>query len=260
MLDFNHQLKTDNQISNRLNKLIDQALELERQAGQPRKYLGASRLGTPCSRALQYEYISSRQGINPSFNGQILRIFETGHLFEILAIRWLKAAGLELVTEDQNGKQFGFEVAEQRIAGHIDGIIYKAPKKLGINCPALWEAKTMNNKAWKELTRKGLVLSKPLYAAQIALYQAYMEESIAGISANPCLLTAINKDSCDIYHELIPFDGELAQRMSDKAVNIIRATEADELLPRAFSSREFYDCKICSYQSKCWDCKTEGKL
>ena len=87
-----------------------------------------------------------------------------------------------------------------------------------------------------------------------------MQESIAGISPNPCLLTAINKDSCDIYHELIPFDGELAQRMSDKAVNIIRATEADELLPRAFSSREFYDCKICSYQSKCWDCKTEGKL
>ena len=49
MSDFNHQLETDNQISNRLNKLIDQALELERQAGQPRKYLGASRFGTPCS-------------------------------------------------------------------------------------------------------------------------------------------------------------------------------------------------------------------
>jgi len=34
-----------------------------------------------------------------------------------------------------------------------------------------------------------------VYAAQIAIYQAYMEPSVPGISAAPALLTAINKDT-----------------------------------------------------------------
>ena len=48
------------------------------------------------------------------------------------------------------------------------------------------------------------------------------------------------------------FDAELAQRMSDKAAGIIKATEAGELLPRAFTSSEFFECKICPYRNKCW--------
>jgi hypothetical protein len=40
--------------------------------------------------------------------------------------------------------------------------------------------------------------------------------------------------------------------MSDKAVNIIKAIEAGELLPRSFSSREWFECKTCTYQQKCW--------
>ncbi|WP_375331254.1 hypothetical protein [Candidatus Tisiphia endosymbiont of Oplodontha viridula] len=40
--------------------------------------------------------------------------------------------------------------------------------------------------------------------------------------------------------------------MSDKAVNIIKAIEADELLPRAFTSKDYFECKMCHYQDKCW--------
>jgi len=251
MLDFNHQAKNINQVSEELNALIDSALIDERKALPQRRYLGASRLGHPCSRALQYEYLGNT-GSN-KFDGQRLRIFEAGHLFEKLAARWLRLAGFELFTESINGEQFGFKVAEGKIAGHIDGVIKAAPKGFNLACPALWEAKSMNNKSWKEGVKKGLVLSKPIYAAQIALYQAYMEPVFAKVSQNPCLFTAINKDTAEIYHELIPFDAELAQRMSDKAVSIIKAVEADELLPRTFSSKEFYECKMCAYQNRCWD-------
>jgi hypothetical protein len=52
-----------------------------------------------------------------------------------------------------------------------------------------------------------MVLSKPVYAAQLAVYQAYMESSVAGLSANPALFTAINKDTAELHHELVPFDG-----------------------------------------------------
>ncbi|MCC8368861.1 MAG: hypothetical protein LN573_02110 [Rickettsia endosymbiont of Oxypoda opaca] len=253
MLDFNHKNVSLNTITEQVNKHIDMGLWFKHQMEPARKYLGASRLGMPCSRALQYEYQYSKFGTATSFDPHAIRIFAAGHLFEELAINWLSLAGFELVTKNEEGKQFGFKVADSRIAGHIDGIIVNTPGDLKLSCPMLWETKTMNGKNWRETVKKGLVLSKPVYAAQIALYQAYMEETICGISKNPCLFTAINKDTSEIYAELIPFDAELAQRMSDKAVNIIKATESGETLPRGFNSKEVFECKICVYRSQCWD-------
>ena len=252
MLDFNEAARPQSLINDQLNLLIDSALTSRRKGQPERKYLGASRLGHPCSRALQYEYTASNNGESLGFSGQTLRIFAAGHLFEELAAGWLRLAGVELLTEDANGEQFGFKALGGRIAGHVDGIIQAAPSELGMSFPALWEAKSMNSRSWKETVKKGLVLSKPIYAAQIALYQAYLEPAFTGISQNPCLFTAVNKDTSEIYHELIPFDALLAQRMSDKAVNIIRAIEAEELLPRSFSSKEWFECKICPYRQKCW--------
>jgi hypothetical protein len=274
MLNFNRYFKhqnKDNCITVTFNMLLDQALSYEKSIEPPRKYLGASRLGVPCSRSLQYEYLKAINGdIKITDDTTAFRNFELGHLFERLMIDWLKRSGFELVTHDKYGKQLGFKVAGGKIAGHIDGIITNVPadikelnrenKNLNIRCPMLWETKSMNNKSWNDTARKGLVLSKPVYAAQIALYQAYMEKTRTGISKNPCLFTAINKDTSEIYAELIPFDGELAQRMSDKAVNIIKATEAGEILPRAFSSKEVFDCKICNYRAKCWNIQEEGRL
>lgn len=250
MLDFNRSRPAINSISEQLSELINVALAAERQARLERKYLGASRLGVACSRALQYEFLSAGDG--NKVDGGRIRIFEAGHLFEELMARWLRLVGFELLTEDESGEQFGFTVAQGKIAGHIDGVVIAAPSNLNIPCPALWEAKSMNSKSWKNTLKKGLTLSKPIYAAQIALYQAYMEPAFPSISQNPVIFTAINKDTAEIYCELIPFDAGLAQRMSDKAVGIIRAIEAGELLPRTFSSSDFYECKMCLYRNRCW--------
>jgi hypothetical protein len=54
--------------------------------------------------------------------------------------------------------------------------------------------------------------TKPVYAAQIALYQAYMESQIPGIATNPALFTAINKDTAELYFEWVPFNGEFLLR------------------------------------------------
>ena len=56
-----------------------------------------------------------------------------------------------------------------------------------------------------------------------------MDASVPGLAANPALFTAINKDTAELHHELVPFNAELAQRMSDRAVRILRATDAGEL-------------------------------
>lgn len=257
MLDFNRSNTNIGVISKQINDHINMYLWQKHQFEPARKYLGASHLGLPCSRALQYEYKNYQFGLATYFDPKAIRIFAAGHLFEELLTNWLRGSGFELETLDKDGKQFSFKVADSRIAGHIDGVITAAPSKLNLSCPMLWETKSMNSKNWRETVKKGVVLSKPVYAAQIALYQAYMEETITGISKNPCLFTAINKDTSEIYTELIPFDSELAQRMSDKAVNIIRATEANEILPRAYSNPDVLGCKMCGYRSECWNTPEE---
>ncbi|WP_423207221.1 hypothetical protein E2974_04660 [Paracoccus yeei] len=251
MLDFNPRPS----MAERINMLVDAALIAEREATPPRTYLGASRLGHACERALQFEFAGAPKDEGADFGGQTLRIFAIGHQLEELAIRWLRAAGIDLYTRKGNrpdGDQFGFSVAGGRIRGHVDGIIADAPAALGLRTPALWECKTMNAKNWRACVKDGVTVSKPVYAAQIAIYQAYMEATVPGISANPALFTAINKDTAELHHELVPFDADLAQRMSDRAVRILQATDAGELLPRIATSRDFFECRFCAHAERCW--------
>ena len=254
-LDFNPRPS----VADRINALVDAALIAEREATPPRTYLGASRLGHACERALQFEFAGTPKDEGADFSGQTLRIFEIGHQLEDLAIRWLRGAGIDLYTRKGNrpdGEQFGFSVAGGRIRGHVDGIIADAPAALGLRTPALWECKTMNAKNWRACVKDGVTVSKPVYAAQIAIYQAYMEPSVPGISAAPALFTAINKDTAELHHELVPFDEALAQRMSDRAVRILQATDAGDLLPRIAASRDFFECRFCAHAGRCWGLPT----
>lgn len=246
MLDFNHRPTVADQI----NAHIDAAIQLARAAQPEREYLGASRLGVSCARALQYEYMKTPK--DEEFKGQTLRIFEIGHAFEALALSWLRQSGFTLFTEKPDGKPFGFSVAGGRIRGHVDGIINAAPADLGMRFPAIWECKSLNAKSWRDTVKSGLKKSKPIYAVQVATYQAYMEGSVPGISKNPALFTAINKDTAEIYHELVPFDAALAQEASDRAVNLIRATEAGETLPRVAIREDHFECVFCPYRERCW--------
>ncbi len=254
MLDYNHAAD----FAQHINAHIDAALIADHARRPERDYLGASRLGVPCARALQFEYAHAPRDDGRELSGRALRIFAAGHLFEDLAIGWLRQAGFDLRTRKADGglrrshRQFGFSVAGGRIRGHVDGIIFGAPDNILPGVPALWECKSLNTRSWRDTVKRGLAVSKPVYAAQIALYQAYMEAVVPRISVNPALFTAVNKDTAELHHELVPFDAALAQVMSDKAVRVIRATEAGELLPRISTSPEFHECRLCDWQDRCW--------
>jgi len=252
MLDFNHgsdKPPLDPRalpIAVRINELVDAALIAEREKQPRREYLGASMLGDPCSRRIQYEYVGAPKDPGKDFNGQTLRIFAAGHQFEALSINWLRAAGFDLRTHKADGGQFGFSVAKGRIKGHIDGVIVGGPSWFVF--PSLWEHKALKDKSWQDLAKRGLAISKPLYAAQVALYQGYMPD----LARCPALFTALNKDTQELYHELVPFDASLAQSTSDKAVNILQATDAGQQLPRIAANPDFYLCLCCPYAERCW--------
>ena len=241
MLDFN----SSSGLSDRVTALIDIGMQCLREQQPVRDYLGASRLGAACERALQFEYAKAPVDHGRDHNGRLLRIFERGHVMEDCMVAWLRDAGFDLRTQKADGGQFGFSDAHGRLRGHIDGVIVGGPE--GFRYPALWENKCLGAKSWRDLEAKGLAVAKPVYAAQVALYQAYLQ-----LHEHPALFTAINADSMAIYVELVPFDAALAQRMTDRAVKVIFATDAGEQLPRGFNDSTHFECRMCAWQDRCW--------
>jgi len=244
MIDFNSSASLSGQVT----ALVDAGMQHARARQTPRGYLGGSRLGMACERALQYEFAQAPVDPGRDPDGRLLRIFERGHVIEDCAVTWLRDAGFDLRTRNANGEQFGFVAVDGRLQGHIDGVVVDGPD-LGQGCgyPALWENKCLGSKSWRELEKNRLAVAKPIYAAQVAVYQAYLE-----LHEHPALFTAINADTMEIYAELVPFDAALAQRMSDRAVKVISATDADELLPRGFNDSTHFECRMCQWQDRCW--------
>jgi hypothetical protein len=241
MMDFNSSASICDQFS----ALIDVGLQIRQAEQRPRSYLGASRLGVSCERALQYEFAKAQVDPGREHSGRLLRIFERGHQSEDNMIEWMRLAGFDLKTTKSDGTQYGFSALGGRLAGHIDGVIVGGPD--GFSYPALWENKCLGSKSWKDLEKNKLAVSKPIYHAQVVLYQAYL-----GLHENPAVFTAVNADTMEIYTELVPFDSALAQRMSDRALKVISATDAGELLVRAYQDPTHFECRMCSWQDRCW--------
>ena len=227
----------------RINEILDEKIIEHYKRQKKRDYLGVSSIGDDCLRKVQLQY----EGKEAEISASILRTFDIGHRLEDLVAEWMYIAGFDLRTRNENGEQFGFSTAEGRIKGHIDGKIVDVSedlKQFFPRLPLLWEYKTLNNKSFQETAKKGLMLTKSLYFAQIQLYMAYLE-------FEQCLFTALNKDTSELYFEFVPFDSEAAQRYSDRAVQIIKASENNEQMPCVSSDPSFFKCKMCAFRNEC---------
>lgn len=261
MLDLNHgsgqtygtpSRSTD--IVTAINAVIDAALLQRHRAEPPRHYVSTSGLGRACLRQIQFDTLAVPKDDGCEFEPGTLRIFEAGHRGEDVVADWIRAAGFDLRTHRTDGRQFGFSALDGRFRGHIDGCLVAGP--IAIAYPALWENKALGAASWKDVVKRGVVLSKPVYAAQIALYQAYLE------LPHPALFTALNRDTWELHAELVPFDAALAQRMSDRAVMVVRASDHEELLARAARERSSVICRggragdhwhpPCAWIDRCW--------
>lgn len=239
MLDFNARATKEGRFLN----LIDQAI-----TGQPerrREYLGASGIGEPCARRLQYEYQGAPKDDGSEFSARTMRIFHRGHQGEEWMIEWIRAAGFNLRT-DKNGRQFGFSDCDDRFKGHIDDVIVEGPN--GFSYPALWENKVLGSKGFGQLVEHGVAKAYPKYAAQLATYQAYMQ-----LAENPEFFTAVNADTMEIHLELVPFNAALAQECADKAARVLAACDHGEVLPQASDDPDGFVCRFCNYKKRCWD-------
>jgi len=238
-------------LGERIGGLVDAALLAEREAMPPRNYLGASRIGEPCARRLCYEVMHLPPDPGKAFTGRLLRVFETGHRFEGMTIRWLRLAGFDLRTCKRDGSQFGFSAADGRFQGHIDGVIVDGPD-VGFPYPVLFEHKAVNDATWSEIVKRGLRSAAPVYWSQVQVYMAYLE-------IERTLVVALDKDTEALTFDLIAFDPTAAQDLSDKAVAVLSAVDAGELLPRIAAREDFYLCRMCPFAGRCWHAEQPPK-
>jgi hypothetical protein len=225
----------------RVNVAINDAIERAtiRAAEPPRPYLGASAVGSECLRKIQFDWWC--RSAHPA---RTVEIFARGHHHEARSREQLVAAGFKFAPPEV----LGFTAVGGLLQGHADGIIIAGPNLSGVylNFPFLWEHKAINAKNWRALERDGLEKTYPQYAAQVSLYQGYLDVT------NPALFTALNADTCERLHFFVPFDAARAQAWSDRAVTVIEATRANELLPRAYTDPKDWHCRMCSHSERCW--------
>ncbi len=238
-IDFNRANLSASDINGAVNALLDAGALAEQQHEARRDYLGASLIGEWCMRKIQYSW-----QCESVFPARTKRIFARGHLFETVSVEALTAVGFRI---ERGTERCAFTAADGRFKGHVDGIIIAGPDLPGVAYPCLWEHKALGDSGWKKLEKDGIVKAYEQYHAQCQIYMAYL-----GLDANPCLFTALNSNTCEALHLLVPFDAAVAQAASDRAVTVIRATEAGELLDRATDNPSDWRCKMCNHRERCW--------
>ena len=238
MPDFSHVSVANESVNVAINALIERATMATARA--PRPYLGASIVGDPCLRKVQFDwwlasFIDARTQLK----------FDRGHSFEPLLRAQLEMIGFSFAPP----ASLEFRALDDVLRGHADGIVIAKPATPGVYLPPtpfLWEAKALNNKNFRAVARDGLEKTFPRYSVQVTLYQHYLDVR------NPALFTAANADTCQTLHVLIPYSAEKAQAAIARVEMIIDATKRSELLPRAYGDPEDWRCRICPFRTKCW--------
>jgi len=132
-----------------------------------------------------------------------MRLFDRGHREEPAIIAELRKIGIVV-----SGEQTGYVACEGHYRGHNDGVAENVPD--APKTPHILEMKTINDKGYKELCKKGVEEARPAYYAQC---QAYMK---AG-KYKRALFIAVNKNTDAWYVERIRYDKGYADDLTRKA-------------------------------------------
>lgn len=201
-----------------------------------RPHLGASLIGHACERSLWYTFHWCTQR---SFEGRMLRLFETGQQEEARIVRNLRRIGVEVHETSPDGQQW--RVSD--IGGHFGGSMDAAAKGFP-EAPKTWavvEFKTHNVKSFTALKKDGVQKSKPLHYAQM---QTYM--GLTGMER--AMYLAVCKDTDEMYGEWVHFDVAEFTRLRVKAERIITANEPPQ---RLSNDPSWYECKFCDHHAIC---------
>lgn len=197
--------------------------------------ISVGEIGHACDRALFYglRWASAPEKID----GRKISIFRTGDMWEDRMVADLEAAGCEVT-----GQQDRIRLVHGHVRGKRDGAVIGL-----IEAPAtehLVEFKSANAKSFKDVVRKGVMVSKPLHYAQLQLgCHAF------GLTRWCYMVT--NKDSDERHIERGEYDVEYCVRTLARAERIIFSDDPPSRLHEDPNSKMAFECGWCRHRAVC---------
>lgn len=215
---------------------IDVKIVEEHEKEERRGYLGISGLGTPCDRAL---WLNFHWAHFEKFDARKLRLFARGHKEEERFLEWLKPVCQKLLPlNPKTGKQWKVTAHNEIMSGHMDGVC---------EIDGVWyllEFKTHGDKSFAELKKlKSVMAAKPVHYAQM---QQYMHLA----KLKQALYMAINKNTDEIYIEVVPYNADHAIIDFHRGLDCILDKDGTASL-RISESPTWWQCNMCSYKGVC---------
>lgn len=198
--------------------------------------LGASFIGEDCIRKIWFDW---RAFTVETFDGRMLRLFETGHLQETRIVNDLRRAGFQVWDKDDDGKQFEFKDDTGHFVTKVDGIMKGVPESE--NTAHLLEVKTHNKDSFNALNKKRVQDSKPTHYAQ-------MQYSMALMGLNRAMYVAVCKDNEQFYVERVKEDRAEQKKLATKVIKLVEA----KMRPAGISDdASSFGCKFCNAKAVC---------
>ena len=117
-----------------------------------------------------------------------------------------------------DGNQLRIVLESGHITGHVDNVLRVAVKNV------LAEYKSCNQARFKKLERLGSYeLWDEVYYQQIQAYMGACNE-LHGLEIDECHVLVMNKNTCDLYEEVIAFDPLCWERIKEKCKNLVSMT------------------------------------
>lgn len=221
-----------------------------------RSHMGASLIGGECPRAIWYDF---HWVTKSAFPGRIMRLFNRGHLEEGRFIAMLLAIGCRIYQQDEHGNQFRVSHAGGHFGGSGDGVAIGLPDLTPLSA-ALTEFKTHGEKSFIELagkldqwrkhvenpskypfTGKGVREAKFEHYVQMQVYMFKMGLPLS-------LYLAVNKNTDDLYGEIVLLDRATAEQFLDRGTLLIDMPKPPK---RISESPGFFKCRFCSHRDVC---------
>lgn len=251
--------------------LLDEAIALDAQAEYEAgrgsgvgdvayNRIGAGYIAVECERELAFRYHRAVKEVREGCvtQGELIRHAEAGHWTEEMTCDWLTLAGftIEIAKDDGSGKQIGWMAAkdaagQHHMAGEVDGLIVgvEHPRLAELLAPpTIWESKKATAKKWSKFNKEGVKKADPVYYGQLQTNMGYL-------GVKNTLFSMLNLDTMKYHFEIIPFDLQKAQFLSDRAVRVIGSKSPYEF-PRLGRTEDDFVCKFCDYHNQCWKMST----
>lgn len=178
--------------------------------------------------------------MKPSFPGRILRLFGTGQREEPRLIEELRGIGVTVWdTDPATSEQWRVSACNGHFGGSLDGVAKGVPE--APDTPVVLEFKTSGARAFADLVKNGVKVSKPMHHTQFNVYLGLMELTHA-------LYICVCKDTDEVYSELVEFDRDLFDKTIDRAQTLIEMTQPPA---RISEDPANWQCKMCNFWKTC---------